>query len=61
MEGPANTISYFIAGYVVIFGSLIFYLVSLAVRTRNLKQDRALLEELEHTGSEPVGLPQKAT
>lgn len=47
MEGPANTVSYFIAGYVVIFGSLIFYLVSLVVRNRNLQQDRAILEEME--------------
>lgn len=47
MEGPANTISYFVAGYVVIFGIMAFYLGSLIVRWRNLKQDEAMLTELE--------------
>lgn len=47
MESPANTISYFIAGYVVIFGVMAAYLISLAVRWNNLKQDAAVLEELE--------------
>ncbi|MEN4011301.1 MAG: hypothetical protein AB1453_05785 [Chloroflexota bacterium] len=47
MDTPANTISYFAAGYVVIFGVLIFYLASLIIRWRNLKQDEALLSELE--------------
>lgn len=47
MEGPANTVSYFVAGYVVIFGIMGFYLVSLIVRWRNLKQDEEMLTELE--------------
>lgn len=47
MEGPANTLSYFIAGYGVIFGVLAFYIGSLIVRWRNLKQDETLLTELE--------------
>lgn len=47
MEGPANTVSYFVAGYVVIFGIMGFYLVSLIVRWRNLKQDEAMLNQLE--------------
>jgi hypothetical protein len=46
MEGPANTVSYMVAGYVVIFGAMLLYLVSLIVRWRNLKQDRAMLEDL---------------
>lgn len=49
MEGPANTLNYMIAGYAVIFGSIFFYLVSLVVRYRNLKQDEALLKDLEET------------
>ncbi|MEJ5313129.1 hypothetical protein [Anaerolinea thermophila] len=47
MEGPADTLSYMLLGYGVIFGIMVIYLISLAVRTRNLKQDEALLQELE--------------
>jgi len=47
MEGPANTLNYFIAGYVVIFGIMAAYVISLVVRWNNLKQDAAVLEELE--------------
>lgn len=47
MEGPANTLSYFVAGYVVIFSIMGFYLVSLIVRWRNLKRDEEMLIELE--------------
>ena len=47
MQGPANTLNYMIAGYAVFFIVLIAYLVSLVVRWRNLRQDAALLEQLE--------------
>ncbi len=47
MEGPANTVSYFVAGYIVIFGILGIYLVSLIVRWRNLKLDEKTLTEIE--------------
>lgn len=47
MDGPANTLSYFVAGYVVIFGIMFFYLGSLIVRWRNLRQDEEMLNELE--------------
>lgn len=47
MEQPANTMSYFIAGYGVIFGVMVFYLASLILRWRNLKQDEALLKDLD--------------
>lgn len=47
MEGPANTLGYMIAGYVVIFLVLAVYLITLVVRWRNLKEDMALLKELE--------------
>lgn len=46
-QGPANTLSYMIAGYVVIFGVMIVYLASLVVRWRNLRQDEEMLEEVE--------------
>jgi len=44
---PANTIGYFIGGYAVIFGTMLVYFVSLIVRARNLKQDEALLRDLD--------------
>ncbi len=47
MEEPANTISYFAAGYAVIFGIMLIYLVSLIVRWRNLRQEEQILAELE--------------
>ncbi len=47
METPANTLSYFIAGYAVIFGVLLIYLVSLIVRWGNLRKDEKMLSELE--------------
>lgn len=45
--GPANTLSYMIGGYAVIFGIMLLYLVSLVVRTRNLSQDEAMLQDLD--------------
>ena len=44
-EGPANTNDYMIMGYAVIFGVLLIYLISLAVRQRNLRQDLAALQD----------------
>jgi len=43
----ANTTSYMIAGYTVVFGLMLLYLVSLIVRRRNLQQDAEMLETLE--------------
>ncbi len=47
MNGPADTLTYMLAGYAVIFGILIIYLVSLIVRWNNLKQDWRYLEETQ--------------
>lgn len=47
-EGPANTTGYMIAGYTVIFGSMLVYLVSLFLRARNLTQDYETLKDLEN-------------
>ena len=44
---PMETTNYMIAGYTVFFGVMLIYLVSLFMRWRNLKQDAALLQELE--------------
>lgn len=46
-EGPADTNNYMIAGYAVIFGVMLVYLVSLYIRRRNLEQDLELLKEME--------------
>lgn len=50
-EGPANTNNYMIAGYAVIFGVILIYLISLYVRRRNMEKDLELLEELEERES----------
>ncbi len=47
MQGPADTLSYMIAGYAVIFTVLVVYLASLVIRWRNLRQDREMLEQME--------------
>ena len=46
-EGPANTTSYMIAGYTIIFGVMLIYLVSLLIRQRNLNKDLEVLEEIQ--------------
>ena len=46
MSTPETT-NYMILGYVVFTVVMALYLVSLYVRDRNLKQDMALLDELE--------------
>lgn len=46
MDTP-DTLNYMIMGYAVIFTVIAVYLISLAVRWRNLKQDEAMLAELE--------------
>ena len=46
--GPADTTSYMIAGFVVIFGLMLLYVLSLVVRTRNLEKDLEVLAELDH-------------
>ena len=47
MDTPADTLSYMIAGYSVIFGVMLIYLISLVVRWRNLRQDEDTLKDLE--------------
>jgi hypothetical protein len=46
-NGPAETTNYYVAGYAIFFTVMALYLVSFFVRNRNLKQEYALLEELE--------------
>ncbi|MCU0489223.1 MAG: hypothetical protein MUE67_09750 [Anaerolineales bacterium] len=44
-DAPAQTTNYMIMGYAVIFGVLLLYMLSLYLRSKNLKQDLAILEE----------------
>jgi hypothetical protein len=53
-QGPAETTVYMVAGYAVIFGVMLLYLVSLVVRRRRLAQDLAALESLEESDAQPV-------
>jgi hypothetical protein len=46
-QAPAETTVYMVAGYSVIFGVMLLYLVSLVVRRRRMVQDLAALEEME--------------
>ncbi|HSF82089.1 MAG TPA: hypothetical protein VLA49_12685 [Anaerolineales bacterium] len=45
-----DTSNYLVLGYVVFFTVMVIYLFSLYWRSRNLKQDVELLEELEGKG-----------
>ncbi len=45
-----DTSSYMIAGYVVAFVVMGLYLASIYIRSRNLKQDMSMLEEMEKAG-----------
>ncbi len=51
-QGPAQTTAYMIAGYTVIFGVMLVYLVSLILRRRRTAQDLAELEELDRSSGE---------
>jgi hypothetical protein len=47
-DAPAETTGYMIAGYLVIFGLMAIYLLSLFIRQRNLHQEAVLFEEQDH-------------
>jgi hypothetical protein len=47
MDAPANTLTYMIAGYSIIFSIMAIYLVSLIIRWRNLRKDEELLKDLD--------------
>ncbi len=50
LQPPPDTSGYMIAGYVVIFGVMLLYLISLVVRNRNLKADLDVLNEMQNEG-----------
>jgi len=44
---PAETTAYMIAGYTVIFGVMLAYIISLIFRNHNLEQEYELLCEID--------------
>jgi hypothetical protein len=46
-SAPADTTSYMILGFSLIFGTIGLYLLSLYIRSRNLHKDLAVLAEVE--------------
>lgn len=51
-EVTAQTTNYLIAGFSVIFGVMLIYVASLAVRYRNLKQEYEMLNSLGRDGTQ---------
>ncbi|MCJ7511739.1 MAG: hypothetical protein MUO23_02065 [Anaerolineales bacterium] len=45
-SGPADTFSFMLMGFVVIFGTIGLYVLSLYLRARNLRKDEAVLTEV---------------
>jgi hypothetical protein len=45
--GPAETTSYMILGFVVIFGTLLLHLISMRMRRRTLERDLEVLKEIK--------------
>jgi hypothetical protein len=58
-QGPIESTGYMIAGYAVIFGAMLIYLISLFVRTMNLKRDIEVLEDIESTEKRSATSDQK--
>ena len=54
-NGTPDTSGYMIAGYVIAFVVMGLYLASIYLRSRNLKQDMAMLEEMEKTEQARAG------
>lgn len=53
-NGTPDTSSYMIAGYVISFVVIGLYIASIYLRSRNLKQDMSMLEEMEQTAQAEV-------
>ena len=57
-EPTPDTSGYMIAGYTVAFLVMALYVASIYLRTRNLRQDMTILEEMEEPVP-PVQMPAK--
>ena len=53
-QSTPDTSSYMIAGYVIAFVVMGLYIASIYLRSRNLKQDVSMLEEMEKSGQAAV-------
>ena len=51
-----DTSGYMVAGYVVAFVVMGLYVLSMHLRSRNLNQDKAMLEEMDKSESEQAKL-----
>lgn len=58
-EATPDTSGYMIAGYVIAFVVMALYVASIYLRSRNLKQDKSMLEEMDVPAAKPAA--QKAT
>ena len=58
-EATPNTSGYMIAGYVIAFLVMGLYVASIYLRSRNLKQDVTILEEMDKLAT-PVQTPTKS-
>ena len=47
LQAPAETMNFMLLGFAVILGTMGFFILSLIMRFRNLKQDREVLDEIE--------------
>ena len=47
LDPTPDTSGYMAAGYIIIFAIMLIYLVSLIIRSRNLKQDLDTFKELD--------------
>lgn len=53
-DAPPDTSSYMIAGFVITFIVMGLYVASMYIRSRNLKQDVSMLEEMDVPTPAPV-------
>jgi len=55
-----DTSNYMVAGFGVIFGAMLIYLISLIVRQRKLRQDLEMLQELDSQLKSPLNSASQA-
>ncbi len=56
-DATPDTSGYMIAGFAIAFIVMALYIASIYLRSRNLKQDKSLLEEMDRT-AKPVEIQQ---
>ncbi|MBI2757623.1 MAG: hypothetical protein HYX49_03000 [Chloroflexi bacterium] len=54
-DAPPDTSGYMIAGYLVFFIVMAIYLISFFLRSRNLKQDLSVLEDMKQESTTTAG------